>query len=92
MRYNQILDVRLYRGDWTVHFDPQVIKDAVAAYKSGPASYAIDFGLTDTEKTLLVEVNEGSSIGCYGLFSTEYAQFLSARWAEITNSQDYGRF
>ena len=92
VRYNQILDVRLYRGDWGVHFNPQVIKDAVAAYKSAPASYAIDFGLTDAGETLLVEVNEGYSIGCYGLFSTEYAQFLSTRWAEITNSRDYGLF
>jgi hypothetical protein len=92
VRYNEILDVRLYRGDWAVHFDPQVVKDAVAAYKSAPASYAIDFGLTDTGKTLMVEVNEGYSIGCYGLFSTEYARFLSARWAEITNSRDYCQF
>ncbi len=92
VRYNEILDVRLYRGDWAVHYDPQVIRAAVAAYKSAPASYAIDFGLTDTGKTLMVEVNEGYSIGCYGLFSTEYAQFLSARWAEITNTKDYGRY
>jgi ATP-grasp domain, R2K clade family 2 len=84
--------VRLYRGDWAVHYDPQVIRAAVAAYKSAPASYAIDFGLTDTGKTLMVEVNEGYSIGCYGLFSTEYAQFLSARWAEITHTEDYGRY
>ncbi len=92
VRYNEILDVRLYRGDWAIYLDSQVVKDAVAAYKSAPASYAIDFGLTDTGKTLLVEVNEGYAIGCYGLFSTEYAQFLSARWAEITNSPDYGRY
>ncbi len=92
VRYNEILDVRLYKGDWAVHFDPQVIRDAVAAYASAPASYAIDFGLTDTGKTLLVEVNDGYSVGSYGLFSTEYARFISTRWAQLTNSRDYGEF
>ncbi len=92
VRYDRILDVRLYRGDWAVHFDPQVIKAAVAAYYSAPASYAIDFGVTDSGQTLLVEVNEGYSVGCYGLFPTDYAQFLSARWAQLTASQDYGRY
>ncbi len=92
VRYNEILDVRLYKGSWELHFDPQVIKDAVAAYKSAPASYTIDFGCTDTGKTLLVEVNDGYSAGSYGLFATTYAQFLSARWAEMTDTRDYGRY
>ena len=90
--YNEILNVRLYKGDWALHFDPQVIRDAVTAFTSAPASYAIDFGVTDAGKTLLVEVNEGYSVGSYGLFSTEYARFLSARWAQMTDGKDYCRF
>jgi hypothetical protein len=92
VRYNEILDVRSYHGDWAVHYDSDVIKAAVAAFISAPASYAIDFGLTDTGKTLLVEVNDGYSVGAYGLFSTEYARFLSARWAQMTGSKDYCDF
>jgi ATP-grasp domain, R2K clade family 3 len=92
VRYNAILDVRLYQGDWSLHFDPDIIKAAVAAYKSAPASYAIDFGLTDSGKTLLIEVNDGYSVGGYGLFPVDYAQFLSARWAEMTNTKDYGKY
>jgi hypothetical protein len=87
--YNEILNVRLYKGDWALHFDPQVIRAAVAVYTSAPASYAIDFGVTAAGKTLLVEVNEGYSVGSYGLFPTEYARFLSARWAQMTGSRDY---
>jgi ATP-grasp domain, R2K clade family 3 len=92
VRYNQILDVRRYYGDWSLNFNSAIIKAAVVSYQSAPASYAIDFGLTDSGKTLLVEVNDGYSVGGYGLFPIDYAQFLSARWAEITNTKDYGRF
>ena len=92
VRYNKILDVRRYRGDWGLHFAPDIIRAAVAAYTSAPASYAIDFGLTASGKTLLVEVNDGYSVGAYGLVPIDYAQFLSARWAELTNTKDYGKF
>ncbi len=29
--------------------------------------FSMDFGLTDDGRTLLIEVNDGYSIGCYGL-------------------------
>ena len=76
-------------GDWRVHFDPQVIENAIAAYHSAPAGYAADFGVTDTGETLLIEVNDGYSIGSYGLFPADYARLLSSRWAQITGSKDY---
>jgi hypothetical protein len=92
VRYGEILDVRIYKGDWRATFDYKVIEKAVKSYKSAPNGYAIDFGCTDKGETLLVEVNDGYSLGSYGLLSLHYAKLLSARWAEITGSEDYCNF
>lgn len=88
IRYGNIIDVRPYKGDWRAHFDYKVIEDAVKKYTTSPNGYAIDFGLTDDGRTLLVEVNDGYALGSYGLYYPEYAKLLSARWAELTNTQD----
>ncbi len=51
-------------------------------YRDAPAGYGIDFGVTADRQTLLVEVNDGYALGCYGLQHDLYAQLLSARWSE----------
>ncbi|MMZ67938.1 hypothetical protein D1872_305770 [compost metagenome] len=60
----------------------------VSQFQAAPKGYAVDFGLTDKGETLLVEVNDGYSLGHYGLFSLDYAKLLSARWAELTSTID----
>jgi hypothetical protein len=92
VRYAEILDVRIYKGDWRATFDYRVIEKAVKSYKSAPNGYAIDFGCTEKGETLLVEVNDGYSLGSYGLLPLDYAKLLSARWAEITGTKDYCDF
>jgi succinate-acetate transporter protein len=42
----------------------------------------------DTDKTLLIEVNDGYALGSYGLFYIDYAKILAARWAELTGTKD----
>lgn len=88
VRYGKILSVRSYKGDWRVHYDSSVIENAVREYVTAPAGYAIDFGVTKDGRTLLIEVNDGYALGCYGLLSIDYAKFLSARWAELTGTTD----
>lgn len=88
VRYGKILDIRRYRGDWRVHFDYKTVENSVSQFESAPNGYAIDFGLTDKGETLLIEVNDGYSLGYYGLFNIDYAKLLSARWAELTNTKD----
>lgn len=92
VRYGKIQDVRHYKGDWRLHSDPRVIESAVSDYTSAPAGYTADFGLTSDGRTILIEVNDGYSLGCYGLFYTDYAKLLSARWAELTGTEDQCAF
>ncbi len=78
-----------YAGDWQIVPDVRVIREAVASYRSAPRGYAIDFGVDDRGRTLLVEVNDGFGLGNYGLLPLLYAQLLAARWAEMTSQIDF---
>lgn len=88
VRYGDILGICHYRGDPGIECDGETIRQAVESYRDAPAGYAIDLGVTDDGRTLLVEVNDGFAIGNYGLDDFLYAQFLSARWAEIFGAED----
>lgn len=88
VRYGKILSVRPYKGDWRRQYDHRVIENALKDFSSAPAGYAADFGITRDGRTLLVEINDGYSLGCYGLFYIDYAKLLSARWAELTSTKD----
>ncbi len=88
VRYGKILDIRRYKGNWKHIPDYSMIEKAVEEYTSAPKGYAIDFGLTNDGRTLLLEVNDGYSLGCYGLFPLDYAKLLSARWSELTGTED----
>lgn len=86
--YDEILDVRRYYGEWDVCPDRKIIENCINDFIDAPAAYALDFGVTKTGKTVLIEVNNTCSIGSYGLEPTFYARFISARWAEITGTID----
>jgi hypothetical protein len=92
IRYGEILDIRQYRGAWDSRLDLAVVRSAIADFHSAPAAYALDFGIDDTGCMKLVEVNDGHSLGSYGMGAVDYAKFLAARWSELTNTRDYARF
>ena len=92
IRYGEILDIRQYKGVWDSKIDLSVIKNAIKDFESSPASYALDFGIDDNDTMKLVEINDGHSLGTYGISPINYAKFLSARWSELTKTKDYARF
>ncbi len=92
IRYKSILDIRQYKGVWDSKLDLTIIENAVKDFKSSPNAYALDFGIDENNKMKLVEVNDGHSLGSYGMSSINYAKFLSARWAELTKTKDYANF
>ena len=56
---------------------------AIAEYEDAPAGYSIDFGITDDNRTLLIECNDGWSLGNYGLEPSKYCRLLGKRWHEL---------
>lgn len=88
VRYGQILDVRNYKGDWNVVPNKSIVERAIKEFKTQPAAYGLDFGVTKDGRTLVVEVNDGFSLGSYGLAPIKYAQLLTARYSEIMQIPD----
>ncbi|WP_336689779.1 MULTISPECIES: ATP-grasp domain-containing protein [unclassified Chryseobacterium] len=92
IRYNKILDIRRYKGAWNTKIDVETVESAIQSFISQPRAFALDFGINEKGETILVEVNDGHSLGTYGLSSTHYVKFLSARWSELTETEDYLNF
>lgn len=92
VRYGQLLDVRRYTGRWDSQIDTSVVEAAIEAYTNQPAAYGLDFGVDAHGEHYLVEVNDGHSLGTYGTWPISYAKFISARWAELTKTDDLLNF
>ena len=82
----EIVGLNPYGGAWDVFPDVEVLRKAVRAYTSAPRAYALDFGVTDDGRTLLVEVSDGYGLMSYGLNARLYVQILLTRWKEMTAS------
>ena len=88
VRYGEILDIRRYKGELGRIYSFQKVKEMISSYSDAPAAYSLDLGLTSEGDTIIVEVNDGYSLGSYGLDPLLYAKLLSARWAELTGTED----
>lgn len=74
-----------YLGNPLIFPNTSVVSNALDCWGDlAPAGYGIDFGVTADQRTILVEVNEGYSLGCLGLNPFTYSQILEARWIELT--------
>lgn len=92
IRYGEVWDIRQYKGAWDSTLDLNIIRQAIQDFVSAPAAYTLDFGIDENGKMMLVEINDGHSCGTYGMEPIRYAKFLSARWAQMTNTKDYLNF
>lgn len=83
--HGQVRDVRWYGGDDS-RPAREVIDACVAAWTAtGLAAhgYAIDFGVLRDGRTALLEVNDGYSLGAYGVSARDYVDVLLARWQQL---------
>ena len=73
-----------YEGDPLIFPAAGAIRLTLGAYRGAPAGYSADFGVTDDARTLLIETNDGYSLGYGGLVANLYAELLRSRWEEMT--------
>lgn len=87
VKHHSLIGVKHYKGDWSKTPSPSILGTAIAQGRNiMPDAYTIDLGVTSDGQTLLVEVNEGYAVGCYGLASIVYARFLETRWEQFVRS------
>lgn len=87
---DRILHAGYYRGDPLAFPDPNVLRAALEAYTDRPIAFAMDWGVTTSGATILVEVNDGYSLGNYGLGGACYTAMVEARWRELMGLADNG--
>lgn len=85
----QIIGVRCYDGVYRRNPPPPkaLLENMVRDFKDAPAAYALDVGKMKMSnggaRMALVEVNEGFSLGNYGIPHIQYAKMVEARWKEM---------
>lgn len=87
----EIIGLNPYAGRWDVFPDADRLKQAVAAFHKAPCGYALDFGVTDDGRTLLVEASDGYVLRSFGLAPEKYVRLLTARWQELTKGIEQTR-
>lgn len=85
---HEVVAVKHYAGSWDVCPQRNFIKEAIQAFKSeAPIAYSLDVGVTKEKfgrADKVIEVNDGTSLGNYGLHAINYAEMIVARWNELT--------
>ena len=79
-----LVGFRHYAGDFRLPVDFAPVEAAIKKWGELPRGCSLDWGTTGDGRTLLIEVNDGYSLGCYGLMPTLYADLLASRWREMT--------
>ncbi|MGD1524111.1 ATP-grasp domain-containing protein [Vibrio harveyi] len=89
VKNHEVIACCQYDGEEDSTPDMSKVLEAIDILRSEPASpfpstYAIDWGILDSGETVLVELNDGFSIGKYkGITDREYYEFLKERWNEM---------
>lgn len=78
-----IIACRHYKGDCSIFPDLDVATAAINCFDKAPCGYALDLGITDGGRTLIVEINDAWALGCYGTPSIPYTEMVINRWKEI---------
>lgn len=66
--------------------DLSIVREAIQCLDDAGesvAGYALDFGILETGETALIEMNDGFSLGNYGLSDRLYTNLILARWEEL---------
>ncbi len=86
----KIVNVAHYKGNPIRFPDESVLAKAVGEWSSQPIGCGMDWGITSDGRTLLVEVNDGFSLGNYGVRGHQYTAMIECRWRELMGLSDNG--
>ena len=81
-----VLGVKHYLGNPYLSLDESFVNEVVNAAKKElkENSFTLDFGINSKGETFLIEVNDGWSVGNYGLSPKLYYSFIKNRWLQMT--------
>ena len=94
MIYDELADIRPYKGDYHYHYDAEIVDHVVEAFRTipnRPMGCSVDFAVIEKdgkEQTVFLEMNDGYALGNYGLQHILYAKLISARWSQLLERED----
>lgn len=83
VHHGKVVGLKHYAGDYMRFIKPALIGKVIRKFERPPVAYTVDVGLTDTEKTILIELNDFWALGGYGLDGKTYVRCLIDRFNEI---------
>lgn len=83
VKHDNLVGIKNYIGNFLLFPDVSKIMRMIIDYRDSPSAYTLDVAVTDKGETILIECNDGWSVGSYGLDGEIYANFLTTRWYEI---------
>lgn len=92
--YDELVDIRPYKGDYHYNYDPVILDQIIEAFKTipnRPMGCSIDIAVVikdGKEQTVFLEMNDGYALGNYGLQYLNYAKLISARWSQLLSRED----
>jgi len=84
----KIMNVSRYTGPVDYLPDIDLIREIIASSNNRAIAYSIDIGVLKDRTSVLIELNDATSLGNYGLPSMLQAKMIAARWYEITGDMD----
>lgn len=82
-----ILGVKHYLGNPFLTLNEEFVNEVhnMAKKSLKENSYSLDFGIRENGENFLIEINDGWSIGNYGLSPYDYYSFVKTRWLQLLN-------
>lgn len=87
---DRIINVAHYVGDPLLFPDRRTMEAGLADFVDRPIGFSMDWGILDNDRTALVEVNDGFSLGNYGVRGCDYVALIEARWRQLMGLPDNG--
>jgi hypothetical protein len=87
---DRIINVAHYKGDPLQFPHSATMTCALNDFEERPIGFSMDWGVTEDGETALVEVNDGFSLGNYGVRGCDYVAMIEARWRQLMGLPDNG--
>jgi hypothetical protein len=82
-----IIGIGHYKGDPLSFPDAGFMKSALSQYTNPIAAHSMDFAVLSDGHSALIELNDGYSLGHYGLPPIRYARMVEARWNQVCSTE-----
>lgn len=87
---DKVIHLSRTKGDVLRYPDREVMLAAINAYTNRPIVFGMDWGITASGQTLLIDVNDGIAAGNLGMHGQIFAAMIEAKWRDWIGLSDNG--